>query len=157
MILGKQKSWVKAYNPQRMLPISKQTLSNVAEEIQHTVEVFSFDLFHDLYFFIIIKLACETNFHKWNNKKLLLLWALKAANIQLLQISFSCLAWDPTVGAFLNWYNYIVDQHYIIAFGKMLYFFSTGSGQGLHTSCGYWPIQCWGISSIQWLCCTGGT
>jgi hypothetical protein len=71
MILGKQKSWVKAYNPQRMLPISKQTLSNAAEEIQHTVEVFSFDLFHD--FFIIIKLACETNFHKWNKKKLLLL------------------------------------------------------------------------------------
>jgi hypothetical protein len=99
-ILGKQNSWVKAYNPQRKLPISKQTLSNVAEEIEHTVEVFSFDLFHDLYFFIIIKLTCETNFHKWNNKKLLLLQALKAANIQFLQISFSCLAWDPTVGAF---------------------------------------------------------
>ncbi|CAN5975373.1 unnamed protein product [Sphagnum jensenii] len=33
MILGKQNSWVKAYNPQRKLPISKQTLSNVAEEI----------------------------------------------------------------------------------------------------------------------------
>jgi hypothetical protein len=73
MILGKQNSWVKAYNPQRKLPISKQTLSNVAEEIQHTVEVVSFDLFHDLYFFITIKLTCETNFHKWNNNKLLLL------------------------------------------------------------------------------------
>jgi hypothetical protein len=72
MILGKQNSWVKAYNPQTKLPISKQRLSNVAEEIQHTVEVFSFDLFHDLYFFVI-KLMCETNFHKWNNNKLLLL------------------------------------------------------------------------------------
>ncbi len=37
------------------------------------------------------------------------------------------MAWDPTVGAFKNWYNYIVDHHYVIAFGKMLYFFSTGS------------------------------
>jgi hypothetical protein len=73
MILGKQNSWVKPYNPQRKLPISKQTLSNVAEKIQHTVEVFSFDLFYDLYFFIIIKLTSETNFHKWNNNKLLLL------------------------------------------------------------------------------------
>jgi tmRNA-binding protein len=73
MTLGKQNSWIKAYNRQRKLPISKQTLSNVAEEIQHTVEVVSSHLFHDLYFFIIIKLTCETNFHKWNNNKLLLL------------------------------------------------------------------------------------
>ncbi|CAK9234434.1 unnamed protein product [Sphagnum troendelagicum] len=40
MILGKQNSWVKAYIPQRKLPLSKQTLSNVAEEIQHTVEFY---------------------------------------------------------------------------------------------------------------------
>jgi hypothetical protein len=36
------------------------------------------------------------------------------------------LAWDPTVGAFFNWYKYIVDHHYIIALSKMLYFFPQG-------------------------------
>lgn len=42
MIVGKKNAWVKAYNPQLRLPISKTTLSSVAEEAEHTLEVFYF-------------------------------------------------------------------------------------------------------------------
>jgi hypothetical protein len=42
MMVGKKNAWVKAYNPQLRLSISKTTLSIVAEEAEPTLEVFYF-------------------------------------------------------------------------------------------------------------------
>lgn len=41
LIRGQQNSWSEVYNPNRLLPLSKSTLTSIGEEVAHTVHVSS--------------------------------------------------------------------------------------------------------------------